>query len=110
MHSLLLMYALVVSIFASISMIAIHRSVAALRRSDPALYRAALDELSPVPVDAEPSRHPSTRRIHGWLRRHQRHADLRRHRALRAWITAHDLAVSGIVLMFGSLALVLMRY
>jgi len=111
MQNLLLIYAMVVSVFAGISLIARNRAVSVLRRDDPALYRAALSELAPVPISVgQGGGHPSTQKLHGWLRRRQRHADLQGHRGLRAWIMAHDLAVSGIVLMLGSLALVLMRY
>ena len=107
MQNLLLIYAMVVSVFAAVCLIARNQAVAVLRRDDPVLYRAAVSDLSPIPVGEG---HPSTHELHGWLRRRQRHADLQRHRGLRAWIMAHDLAVSGIVLMLGSLALVLMRY
>ena len=110
MHNLLFIYAAVVLTFATVSLIAMHRAVVALRKSDPAIYRAAQAEMSPVPVEAGPPHDPSIWQIYAWLRRRHRHADLRGHRVLRAWLATHDLAVSGIVLMLGSLALVLMRY
>ena len=70
---------------------------------DPALYRAALSGL-------EPARVPTTGDLHGWLRRNQRHEDLRQRRALRAWIFAHDAAISGVVVMVGAFILVWLKY
>ena len=103
MYELAVMYALVVLGFLGLCLIARQRAVAALRDGNPVLYRAALSDLAPVRV-------PSTRHIHGWLSRRRDEDELRRNRALRNWIRAHDAAVSGIVIMLGAYLLVWLKY
>ncbi|MDH3666065.1 MAG: hypothetical protein OEN23_03955 [Paracoccaceae bacterium] len=79
-----------------ISLVARQRAIATLRDVDPALYQTAASELSPVRV-------LSSRRKLG-------PDTVRRHRALRRWVFAHDAAVSGIVIFVGSYILVWLDY
>ena len=79
---------------------AINTSIKALRLADPALYRAAVDELAGRSFSDPAKPDAPVYRMRRWMRRMWHHRDIHKHRAVRRWMYVHQSAHTALIILF----------